>query len=78
MIKIKKKKFKISNCGPIEYILRIKVEKQNNRYIISQKSFIENMLDKFNITNTHKRKTSRIRDDTTVYLKIKNHKQIYV
>ncbi len=52
-----KRKFKISNCGPIEYILGIKVEKQNNSYIISQKSYIENMLDKFNINNTRKRKT---------------------
>ena len=38
-IKKKKKNFKLSNRGPIEYILGIKVEEQNNRYIITQKSF---------------------------------------
>jgi hypothetical protein len=52
-----KSKFKISKCDPIEYILGIEVKKENNSYIISQKNFINNMLYKFNIDNTKKRKT---------------------
>jgi len=57
IIKKIKNKFKVSNCGPVEYILGIKVEKENNKYIISQKGFIENLLNKFNIKNTRKRNT---------------------
>ena len=57
IIKKIKNKFKVSNCGPVEYILGIKVEKENNKYTISQKGFIENLLNKFNIKNTRKRNT---------------------
>ena len=59
-----KEKFKISNCGPAEFILGIKIEKQKNKYIISQNSFINNILDKFNIKEMRKRKTPCTGDNT--------------
>lgn len=56
-INLIKNRFKISNCGPINYLLGIKVEKQDFKYSISQISYIENILSKFKINNTRKAKT---------------------
>ena len=52
-----KNKFSISKCEPINYILGIKVEQDNFNYTISQKAYIENLLSKYNISNTKKCKT---------------------
>jgi len=49
-----KQKFKISKCEPINYILGIKIEKNNFNYSISQKHFINTILNKFNINNMKK------------------------
>ena len=58
-----KNKFKISKCGPIDYILGIKVENKNNKYSISQTGFIENLLKRFNIQTSRKVKTPCSGDD---------------
>ena len=60
-----KNKFRISKCGHIEYILGIKVEVNNNRYTISQISYIENILSKYKISNIRKTKTPCIGDNIT-------------
>jgi len=52
-----KKEFKISNCGPINYILGIKIQKSNFTYTISQEHYIKNLLQKFNMLNTRSRNT---------------------
>ncbi len=53
-----KNKFSISNCQPINYILGISIEKDSNfNYTISQKSYIDNLLNRFNIKNIRKCKT---------------------
>ena len=52
-----KLKFKISKSGNINYILGIKIEFYNNSYYISQKNFIENLLNNYNIKNIKKCKT---------------------
>jgi len=56
-IKLIKEKFKISNCERINYLLSITVEKQNNSYLISQITYIKNILSKFKINNTPKTNT---------------------
>jgi len=55
-IKAIKYKYKISKCSPIDFILGINVEKQGYNYSILQKAYIEELLTKFNITNTRKTK----------------------
>ena len=52
-----KKRFKISNCEPLRYILGIKIEKDHNDYIISQTHAINTLLEKYNITNIKKQST---------------------
>jgi len=52
-----KNKFEISKCSPIDYILGIKVENNDNKYSISQTGFIENLLKRFNIQTSRKVKT---------------------
>ena len=52
-----KRKFKISKCEPIKYILGIKIENFKNKFIISQKGFIEKLLEKFNIKYTKRNNT---------------------
>eukprot|EP00833_Pecoramyces_ruminatium_P017559 jgi/Orpsp1_1/1191591/evm.model.d7180000087207.1 len=47
-----KHRFKISKSGPADFILGIKIKRENNNYIISQKGFINEILDRFNIKNT--------------------------
>ncbi len=50
-----KNKFSISNCQSINYILGISIEKDENfNYSISQKSYIINLLNRFNINNIKK------------------------
>jgi len=44
-----KRKFKISKCEPIKYILGIKIEKIKDKFIIFQKGFIKKLLEKFDI-----------------------------
>jgi len=53
-----KSKFKISNYGPIKYLLGITIEQTKFEYRISQTNFIENLLSNYKITqnkrtNTH-------------------------
>jgi len=55
--KLIKEKFKISNCERINYLLGIKVEKKNNSYLISQTTYIKNILSKFKINNNPKTNT---------------------
>ena len=57
IIKKIKKTFRISNCGKANYILGIKIEKQKFNYSISQTQLINEILQKFNITNIRKSKT---------------------
>ena len=52
-----KKEFKISNCGPIEYILGIKIDKIGYKYFISQTSYINNILARFKMQNARPRNT---------------------
>jgi len=49
------RKFKISKCEPIKYILGIKIVKVKNKFIISKKGFIKKLLEKFNIIYTKKK-----------------------
>jgi len=58
-----KQKFKISKCEPINYILGIKIEKNNFNYSISQKHFINIILNKFNINNMKKVTTPCVGDN---------------
>ena len=55
--------FKISKSGPIDYILGIKVENNNNIYTISQINFIDNILNRFNINNLRKINTPCVGDN---------------
>ena len=52
-----KNNFKISKCGSIDFILGIKVEKNEIGYFLSQEAFINNLLEKFKINNRKKTKT---------------------
>jgi len=52
-----KRKFKISKCSSIGYLLGIKIEKSGNYYSIFQTNFIQNILLKFTINNTRRAKT---------------------
>ena len=63
IINIIKNNFKISKAEPINYILGIKVEKENNNYIISQIGFIEKLLQSFNIKYTRKTNTPCVGDN---------------
>ena len=58
-----KGKFKISNCESIKYILGIKIEKQENHYLLSQENLITNLLKQYKITNTKKTKTPCVGDN---------------
>jgi len=49
IVKIIQKEFKVFKSGPVDYIIRTKVENNNNNYTISQINFINNILEKFNI-----------------------------
>ncbi len=56
-IRLIKSNFKISNCGPLKYLLGIKVEKHGYKYSISQSKYIEDILQKFNVNNIRRAKT---------------------
>ena len=58
-----KKKFTISKCNHVDYLLGIKIELDNHIYSISQEQLIEYILQKFNIKNTRKIKTPCTGDD---------------
>jgi len=64
IIKKIKNNFKISKAEPINYILGIKVEKEDNKYYISQTGFIEKLLKSFNIQYTRKTYTPCVGDNT--------------
>ena len=50
--------YSISNCQPINFFLGISIEKNNEYlYTISQKAFIENLLNRYNINNFRKSNT---------------------
>jgi len=63
IINIIQNKYKISKAEPINYILGIKVEKENNNYIISQIGYIEKLLKTFNIEHTRKTNTPCVGDN---------------
>jgi len=46
-----KRKFKISKCNHVDYLLGIKIESDNHIYSISQEQLIKDILQKFNIKN---------------------------
>jgi len=52
-----KSKFKISNYGPIKYLLGITIEQTKFEYRISQTNFIENLLSNFKITQNKRTNT---------------------
>ena len=56
-IKLIRKKYKMSNFGPINFLLGIKVDKHGYNYSISQLAYIENILSRFNVNNIRKAKT---------------------
>jgi len=58
-----KNNFKISKEESINYILGIKVEKEDNKYIISQIGFIEKLLKTVNIKYTRKTNTPCVGDN---------------
>jgi len=57
IINIIKKNFKVSKCSEVDYLLGINVEKKNNNYFISQTQLINDILQKFKVTNIRKAKT---------------------
>jgi len=60
-----KNKFSISKCEPANFILGIKIEKNDDfNYSISQEAFIHNILSKFKITNIQKSKSPYSGDNT--------------
>ena len=59
-----KGRFKISNCEPIKYMLGIKIEKQNNYFLLSQQHLINSLLEQYNITNIKKTRTPCVGDNT--------------
>jgi len=67
-----KKRFKISNCEPLRYILGIKIEKVHNNYIISQTHTINTLLEKYNITNI-KNQSTPYTGDNLISENKKNH-----
>jgi len=52
-----KNNFKVSKCNEADYILGIKIEKNKIGYTISQTQLINDILQKFNVTNIRKAKT---------------------
>ena len=48
-IKKRKKKFKISKCNKVDYLLGIKIEKNNFNYIILQTQLINDIFTKIQI-----------------------------
>jgi len=58
-----KERFKTSKSGPVDYILGIKVENNNNIYTLSQINFINTILNKFNINNTRQVNTPCVGDN---------------
>jgi len=59
-----KNNFKVSKVEPINYILGIKIDKEDNKYYISQEGFIEKLLETFNLKYTRKTNTPCVRDNT--------------
>jgi len=52
-----KDNFKVSKCGFADFILGIKIERENNDIYISQEAFIDNLLNKYSINNKKKIKS---------------------
>jgi len=77
IIKKIKENFKISNSGDLNYILGIEIENNNNIYYISQKNYINNILERFNINNIKKSKTPCTGDNVKTENKKEFNKTIY-
>ena len=77
IIKRIKENFKISNSGDLNYILGIEIENKNNIYYISQKNYINNILERFNINNIKKSKTPCTGDNIKTENKKEFNKTIY-
>jgi len=71
-IKNIKENFKISKCNKADYIIGINIEKENSNYSISQTQLINDLMQKFKITNIRKAKTPC----STITKSDKNDKQI--
>jgi len=52
-----KDNFKVSKCGFTNFILGIKIERENNNIYISQEVFIDDLLYKYDINNKKKIKS---------------------
>jgi len=48
------KRFNISNCEPVKYILGITIENKNKQYYVHQRNFIDNLLKSYKINNIKK------------------------
>lgn len=58
------KKFKISKCQPIKYILGITIERDGFIYYVHQRNYIDKLLEEYNITNIKKATTPCTGDNT--------------
>ena len=65
-----KEKFEITDIGLADFIIGIKIEKLNDGYLLHQKRYIENILDRFEInkykqtSNTVPIKDEKLRNKT--------------
>jgi len=64
IVNIIKNNFKVSKVEPINYILGIKIDKEDNKYYISQEGFIVKLLETFNLKYTRKTNTPCVGDNT--------------
>jgi len=64
IVNIIKNNFKVSKVEPINYILGIKIDKEDNKYYISQEGFIVKLLEIFNLKYTRKTNTPCVGDNT--------------
>ena len=64
IVNIIKNNFKLSKVEPINYILGIKIDKEDNKYYISQEGFIVKLLETFNLKYTRKTNTPCVWDNT--------------
>lgn len=58
-----KKNFKVSKYNPDEYILGIIIKNKSSNYTISQTQLINDLLQKYKITNIQKIKNSMLDSD---------------
>ena len=44
--------YKIKDMGEVDFVIDIKFEKQKNRYILHQKGYIKELIERYNLSNT--------------------------